>query len=191
MGDPLVLCNVGNILNLQRKINNKYGFILPAELWHIILGFAIDCFQPITQMMEVDIVLRDVRRWTQNLYLSENLRRRDEFGDKRVRKLGQLFIEIGGMIDSEYIKYRKQFSLRKKFVRFMKYKFGQITNETSQKLKNLKNKDDKNDDNKSKKDKKNGNHKKRKEKRIKLEELEMIIIIKGNIVKNGIRKMMF
>ena len=87
---------------------------------------------------EIDIVLRDVRRWTQNLYLSENLRRRDDFGDLRVRKLGQLFIEIGGLIDGEYIKYRKQFSLRKKFVRFMKNKFGQITNETTQKLKNLK-----------------------------------------------------
>ena len=49
--DPYVLCNVGNILNLQRKINNKYGFRLPAELWHIILGFSVDCFQPITQMV--------------------------------------------------------------------------------------------------------------------------------------------
>merc|ERR1711972_39136 len=47
-------------------------------------------------------------------------------------------IEIGGLIDSEYIKYRKQFSLRKKFVRFVKNKFGQITTETSQKLKSLK-----------------------------------------------------
>eukprot|EP00483_Globobulimina_turgida_P013724 UN13750 len=131
--DPFVLCNVGNILNLQKKINNKYGVSMPAEIWHIIMGFAIDCFEPISQMMEVDIVLRDVRRWTQNLYLSENLRRRDEFGDSEIRKLGQLFIEIGGMIDSEYIKYRKQFSLRKKFVRFVKYKFGKITNDTSQK----------------------------------------------------------
>ena len=104
--------------------------------------------------MEVDIVLRDVRRWTQNLYLSENLRRRDEFGDKRIRKLGQLFIEIGGMIDTEYIKYRKQFSLRKKFVRFMKYKFGQITNETSQKFKSLKNKQQSIEDNDNKRNKK-------------------------------------
>jgi len=136
--DPQVLCTVGSILNLQRKINSKYDLILPAEIWHIILGFGIDCFQPITQMREIDIVLRDVRRWTQNLYLSENLRHRDEFGDLRIRKLGQLFIEIGGLIDGEYIKYRKQFSFRKKLVRFMKNKFGQITNETSQKLKSLK-----------------------------------------------------
>ena len=114
--------------------------------------------------MEVDIVLRDVRRWTQNLYLSENLRRRDEFGDKRVRKLGQLFIEIGSMIDTEYIRYRKQFSLRKKLVRFVKYKFGQITNETSQKLKNFKNKqssiedDNHSSSSKKRKRKKNKNH---------------------------------
>ena len=93
---------------------------------------------PFDIQREIDIVLRDVRRWTQNLYLSENLRRRDDFGDLRIRKLGQLFIEIGGLIDSEYIKYRKQFSLRKKFVRFVKNKFVQITTETSQKLKNLK-----------------------------------------------------
>merc|ERR1712032_874986 len=135
--DPLVLCNVGCILNLQSKINAKYDVSVPMEIWHVILGYSVDCFQPITQMREIDIVLRDVRRWTQNLYLSENLRRRDDCGDFRVRKLGQLFIEIGGLIDSEYIKYRKQFSLRKKFVRFMKTKIGQITNETSQKLKSL------------------------------------------------------
>lgn len=122
--------------------------------------------------MEVDIVLRDVRRWTQNLYLSENLRRRDEFGDKRIRKLGQLFIEIGGMIDTEYIKYRKQFSLRKKFVRFMKYKFGQITNETSQKFKSLKNKqqqqssvEDNDKEKKRNKKKKNVGKKKKKRKK--------------------------
>ena len=120
--------------------------------------------------MEVDIVLRDVRRWTQNLYLSENLRRRDEFGDKRIRKLGQLFIEIGGMIDTEYIKYRKQFSVRKRLVRFMKDKFSQITNETQQKLKSLKNKqnDDKNNNNNDEKnnvDNNNKNKSKNKKKR--------------------------
>lgn len=49
--DPQVLCSVGSILNLQRKINSKYDLILPAEIWHIILGFGIDCFQPITQMV--------------------------------------------------------------------------------------------------------------------------------------------
>ena len=121
--------------------------------------------------MEVDIVLRDVRRWTQNLYLSEDLRRKDESGDLRIRKFGQLFIEIGGMIDTEYIKYRKQFSLRKKFVRFMKYKFGQITNETQNKLKSLKsgnkqnaNTDDKNTKQKEKENRKH-KHKKRKKKR--------------------------
>ena len=117
--------------------------------------------------MEVDIVLRDVRRWTQNLYLSENLRRRDEFGDKRIRKLGQLFIEIGGMIDTEYIKYRKQFSVRKRLVRFMKDKFSQITNETQQKLKSLKNKqnDDKNNNNDDKNNVDNNNKNKSKNKK--------------------------
>jgi len=155
--DPLVLCNVGNILNLQSKINAKYDVSVPMEIWHVILGFSVDCFQPITQMMEVDIVLRDVRRWTQNLYLSDNLRRRDDFGDERIRKWGRIFIEIGGMIDAEYIKYRKQFSLRKKFVRYLSKKFD----ETSQKLKSLKNNtkgdEQQNDDKKKKK-----GHKKKK-----------------------------
>merc|ERR1712060_816429 len=130
------------------------------------LGYSVDCFQPITQMMEVDIVLRDVRRWTQNLYLSENLRKRDDLGDESIRKWGRIFIEIGGMIDAEYIKYRKQFSLRKKFVRFLSKKLD----ETSQKLKNLKNntkdkgvEEDKKKNKNKKKDKKS--KKKRKKKR--------------------------
>lgn len=53
--EPHVLCSVGSILNLQRKINSKYDLILPAEIWHIILGFGIDCFEPITQMVCVDV----------------------------------------------------------------------------------------------------------------------------------------
>ena len=161
--DPFVLCTVGNILNLQSKINAKYGVSVPMELWHIILGFSVDCFQPITQMLEVDIVLRDVRRWTQNLYLSENLRRRDDFGDERIRKWGRIFIEIGGMIDAEYIKYRKQFSLRKKLVRFLSKKLD----ETSQKLKNLKNNSakDKGEENKKKKKDKKAKKKRKKKKR--------------------------
>eukprot|EP01083_Nonionella_stella_P064298 167438_1 len=73
----------------------------------------------------------------QYIQQSEKLRRRDEFGDDKIRKMGKLFIEIFCRIESEYIKYRQQFSLLKKFVRFMKFKFGQITNETSIKLKNL------------------------------------------------------
>lgn len=84
---------------------------VPNEIWHEILTFAVDCFAPINNMVDSDVVLEDSRRNAKNLYLSSNLKKmHDRKADPRIRLFGLLFHLIGCEIDHAYFEYKKQFS---------------------------------------------------------------------------------
>ena len=51
MFDPFVVHLVGQVLQVQSEVDYLNEEPLPRELWHVIMSFAVDCFEPINHMV--------------------------------------------------------------------------------------------------------------------------------------------